>query len=360
MNHKSYWSCLALALLPACGNNTDAPEMTYGPLLNVLGEQLILPEHRAFVTESDALVGALQALSDAPSADTLSAAESAWRDARKGYRMLDAVQIGPDYDSHIADRIDVAPVDAAGIEALVSGSGALDDSAVGNAGGRKKGFLGLEYLLFSDPAGSDPAPALADDDAAPRRRSLAISIADEIAKSARDLDAGWEVDQDAFITQLETAGAGSQTYSSQRAAVDVLVNGVDFALEEIVGIALAYPLGRHNNGAPDFSKDPTQRSDNAVADMQSTLAGVTAVYSGTGFSSIMKTKSQKLDQTLLDELTSSQAALDAIPLPFVSAVTDDKSVVQAAYDATRALKNTWGQDAASILGATLKSDNDGD
>jgi predicted lipoprotein len=368
MNRRSSWSCFAglsaYYCLLGCGN-TGAPPQNYGMSLQYLTEQVILPEHQDFVSKADALVVAAQALSDDPSPDNLTAAQSAWRDARKAWRMLDAVRIGPDLTDRVSDRIDVSPVDAAGIEAIVTGTGAVDDHAVGVAGGKKKGFLGLEYSLFPDPsaAADTPAPALADDKASPRRRTFVLSMADEIKSSALELDNAWEPSGDNYAQQVELAGAGGTVYATQRAAVDDLVSGgVAGALELIVGVRLALPLGRKNGGTPDPTADPTWRSDSAVADMQATLAGVAAVYGGNGFSAVILGKSAALDQKVLGEIRDSNDALANIPAPFADAVVDTNGgTVQKAYDATQALKLTWNTDVSSALGATVKpSDTDGD
>jgi predicted lipoprotein len=359
------WSSLFLCACPllACGN-TGAPELDYGTLLQTLSTQVILPEHQAFAAQGDALVVAMQALSDDPSADSLSAAQSAWRDARKSYRVLDAVQIGPDLTSHVSDRIDVSPVDAGGIEAIVTSSAAVDDQAVADAGGKKKGFLGLEYLLFPDPsaaAGSDP-PALASDDAAARRRAYAISIADEIAKSAHQLDDAWEPSSGNFIEQIELAGKGGTQYPTQRAAVDDLVSGgVASALETIVHNDLALPLGLKSGGVSAPDQDFTARSDSAVADMQATLSGVIAVYQNDGFSAVVRSKSKALDETVQSEIADMSAKLDAISAPFTDALVNHTALVHDAYDSGRTLKATWDTDVSSALGATLKPpDSDGD
>ena len=60
--------------------------------------------------------------------------------------------------------------------------GNAPDRAVAAAGGRKKGFLGLEYLLFAEAGSDSPAPVLAEEDAAPARRALALAMAHEIRK----------------------------------------------------------------------------------------------------------------------------------------------------------------------------------
>src|SRR6478609_538142 len=187
-------SCLSALLCAWCVlgcGNTDAPARDYGPLLSKLSQQVILPEHQDFVAQADALASSAQALVDDPSTDSLESAQAGWRAVRKAYRTLDALHFGPGYTLHISERIDVAPAEPDGIEALATGSDIIGDSTISKAGGHEKGFLGLEYLLFADPS-TDRAPVLADDDAAERRRSLALAMAHEIQNSAHELDDSWE------------------------------------------------------------------------------------------------------------------------------------------------------------------------
>ncbi|HEX2672943.1 MAG TPA: imelysin family protein, partial [Polyangiaceae bacterium] len=190
-----------------CGN-TDAPARDYGPLLVNLSEQVILPEHQFFASEADALVTSVQALVDSPDADSLASAQEAWRATRRAYRILDALHFGPGYTLHISERIDVAPAEPEGIEALAAGTAEITDSTISKAGGREKGFLGLEYLLFVDPSTERP-PVLADDDFAQRRRALSLAMAHEIQKSAHQLDDAWEPGAGNYLGQLQTAGKES-------------------------------------------------------------------------------------------------------------------------------------------------------
>lgn len=350
--------CLFACLTLSCGN-TGSPPQDYGNLLQTVTVQVILPEHREFVSKAKALSDAAQAFVDSPDADSLAATQSAWRDARRAFRMLDALHFGTDTSVLIGATIDVFPIDSAGIEAMASGSGAVDDHAVNLAGGQKKGFLGLEYLIFS---GNDALPpALSDDDAAPRRRALALGMANEIVAWATRLDREWEPDQGNFVEQVQLAGKGGAFYATQRAAVDDMASGVGWALELVVGERLAQPLGRKNGGTVDPLLDQTRLSDNAAADMQASLDGILAMYDGEGFSSVIRGKSTALDDRVTGEFADGKAKLQAIPAPFASAVVDETPVVQAAFDSTSGLKKTWNTDVSSALGATVKpGDNDGD
>lgn len=349
----------ACLLLAACGN-TGAPAEDYGPLLIQLTEGVILPEHQAFASRADELEEATQSLAATPTDATLHDAQEAWRAARKAYRMLDAVKFGPGYSLHVSERIDASPSDFDGIETLAAAAEPASDATVAAAGGRKKGFLGLEYLLFAASDGSAPAPVLASDEAAPQRRALAFAMAREIAQSAHQLDAAWQPSGGGFGTDVEQAGQASSHYRTQRAAVNDLAGAVGAALEYIVRDGLRGPLGKSSGGIPAPELDLTPRSDNAVADMQASLAGVNALYQQ-GFSALIHSKSAELDRTVLAQLSESEKKLVAIPAPFAQAVVDHTLVVDAAYDATRALKATWNTEVSSALGASVQiSDGDGD
>ena len=357
MTHSQFSAVLGAVFLVACGN-TGAPAADYGPLLKNLTEQVILPEHQAFAARADALDSAVQVLASAPDADSLASAQLAWREARKGYRLLDALHFGPDYALHITERIDAAPADAEAIAAWIDGNEAVDVGAVEKAGGASKGFLGLECLLFSE---AGEASLASDEAGAARRRALAVSMASEIASSAHELDDAWDPRKGGFATDLELAGAGSRKYATQRAAVDDLVGGAAYALEWIVGVRLAPPLGKQTGGTPRPELDPTVRSDSALSDLQASLAGVFALYARPGFSTVVGARGAGLDQAVLGEFEGARAAFNAVPAPFSDAVANQTALVEAAYDAGRALKKTWNSDVSSALGATVKpSDNDGD
>ena len=356
-------SSLALALFVvlapgavACDDGTAAVETDYSALLRDVSEQVALPVHQAAAAKADVLVTALKGLETTPTQNSLQSAQNAWREARAAYRGLDAFTFGPLPQLAIDARVDVSPADPTGIEQSVSGTDELGADFVGRLGGKKKGYLAIEYLLFKGPGGD----VLASFVATPRRGTLARALGDEIAASMHQLLDAWDPAKNGWAKELTDAGKGGH-YASQLAAIDDLVGGGAFALESIVGLRLALPLGRKNANHPDPSEDPTLASDSTSADLAATLGSVAALYQTPGFTTLVRPKLAELDDKTVAQLEDCTAKIGAMPHPFATAVTQSTPVVQAAFAACKDFKLTWNTDVTSTLGANVKPlDTDGD
>ena len=351
----------------ACSDATGTSATDYTSLLQSLTNDVALPAHQKFAADADLLARAVADLQTAQNEDTLGKAQSAWRAARLSYRHLDALHFGPIFDLGISDRIDVAPARPTEIDPILGGTTPLDASVIAKAGGHAKGFLGVEYLIFSAKGNGAALAALQD----PRRRTVAKLMADEIASSAHELDDAWSKGPNAYAKLLATAGSNAR-YPSQRAAVDDIVGGVGYAFEVVVAIRLAAPLGRKSGGTPDPALDPTLASDSAQADMKGTLEGISALYIGSseargnpqtssGLANRVRVRSAVLADRVNGQIGDCGAKTASIPAPFGAALTTSTPSVQAAYDACKTAKLTWNTDVTSALGATLKpGDADGD
>lgn len=349
---------IAASVAVGCGDEgTAAPEVDYSALLKDVSEQVALPAHRAGAEKADALLAALRTLETAPSADALQSAQNAWREARAAYRRMDPFNgFGPVPELAIDVRIDASPADPGGIEQTVASADPISADYVGRLGGKKKGFLAVEYLLFK--ANGD---VLAGFTPGGRRGVLARALGEEIATTMHQLLDAWDPAKGGQGKDLTEAGKGGK-YASQLAAIDNLVGGGAFTLELVVGARLALPLGRKSkSGTPDAAQDPTLASDNAVADMAASMAGVQSLYQSPGFTTLIRPKLQELDDKAVAEMNTCMAKINAIPRPFGTSVTQNTAVVQEAFEACKAFKLTWNTDVTSTLGANVKPlDTDGD
>lgn len=330
------------------------PELDYTAMLAALSDDVALPAHKKVADEADALLVTLRALEAAPSADALANAQAAWRKARAAFRHLDAFTFGPLNTLAIDLRVDASPADPNGIETIVAGTDPIDAPFVGKLGGKKKGYLALEHLLFR---GKDGGDVLAGFEPNGRRGQLTRALGEDLTAAVHQLHDAWA---QGYAGELKTAGNGG-VYRSQRAALDELVAGGAYTLELVVGIRLAMPLGRKSSGNPEPERDPTLASDSGVADMLASMEGVAALYKDSGFSSLIRPAESGLDDKALAELADCQRKIAAIPAPYGASVTGQTAVVQAAFESCKALKLTWNTDITSTLGATLRPlDTDGD
>jgi predicted lipoprotein len=328
----------------ACEDTASQPQ-DYTSLLQALADETTVPNANGFATQADALVTSLKTLETTNDAASLKAAQEAWRATRKAYRLLDAEHYGPMTEQGTTDKVDTFPADPGALASLA----AQPTPGVAAAPNNAKGFLALELLLFS------PGNELAD----AKKRTLARTLGEDIAANAHALADAWTTG--GFATQLKTAGHGSTRYATQRAALDDVMAGVGYALELVVAVDLANPLGRQNAGQPDPKQVVAALSDNSVADMIATLDGVSAAYEGRGFNVITRSQSAALDDTFRSQLATCKSKLTALSRPFSSAIVSQTSAVTDAYEACKTAKNTWAAEVTSALGATVKpADTDGD
>jgi predicted lipoprotein len=146
------------------------------------------------------------------------------------------------------------------------------------------------------------------------------------------------------------------------------VNSAISAADLVTGAKSGKPSGTKSGGSPLPDQEESPRSDNSIADMRDTLDGLRSVYTGAyagadarGISDLVRAKNAALDDRGLAALEDARAKVAAIPPPFRTAITTQRPAVEAAYQATRTLKNTMSTVVATALATTLQfNDNDGD
>ena len=239
-------------------------------LLASVGTNGILPTLRAFVTAADGLAAATVAHRSAvdsaggrsaAGAATLPIAQQAWRDAMAAWQRAEVMQVGPAAPSSfpggqgLRDEIYSWPT---------TNPCRIDQEIVENDFERADFFAtelvntygldALEYLLFEtgpDNACDPPVDINADgtwdlikpDVLAQRRAAYAEVAARGVAARAAELRDAWEPDGGDFLGELATAGQGSATYSTARAALDDVFAALFYLELQTKDEKLAEPAG---------------------------------------------------------------------------------------------------------------------
>lgn len=359
----TYAAPLALGL-----TGCDAPtDYDAKPVLDDLVHVVILPTQAEAATRAAELHTASADLTEGPTADSLTAAQDAWRAARLPYRNSDAFAFGPIETQNLGSVIDWWPAKPDTIEANIAQGGTFDSAYVESLGTSSKGFMALEYLLF-DPAGGNDAVVMSlSGDPALSRRAYLAALAESLSVKVDALRAAWAEDEGGYAKEILLAGEGSKTFGTQKAAVDELVNQMVFQADNLLG-KIGKPAGKTNGGTPLPDTEESPRSDNSLADMLGTLAGIQSVYDGAyagadgmGISDLVRARNAQVDDRVRAAFADAKAKIEAIPPPFRTAITEHTAEVDAAYEAARTLKRALATEVVSVLGSTLRfNDADGD
>ncbi len=353
---------LSLTLL-SCGDSQGTALRS--AFLKGLAEDTILPTYRAFDTRTGALATALAALERTPTEATLTSAQSAWRAVREPWNVQEALHIGPSEDLHTGSSVSQVPSES-GIESLLAGTTPLTEAGLAEVGANRKGMLAMEYLLFDSANGNAAVLSrlTAGEGAGERRRLYLRLLGTELQTNATEVHAAWEPDQGNFVAQLAGAGTSGSRYTTQKEALDDVVNRLIASVEK-TELRLSKPLGFETGGTVRPAEEQTRRSDNSLAELKSALEGMEQVWNGAGgaggLSRVVAASNKRLDETVRGDLAAVRSALESIPPPLRTALLGHRESVEATRAALSNLRATLATEVVGNLGVTLKfNDNDGD
>ncbi len=345
---------VAVALAAACSSDTDGGTDGRRAVLEALADNVYVPLANEFRAGTPALIEAVGAVCDDPTGDALAGAQSAWRDARRPFKRLEAARFGPLAELRIDGAVDFWPARTDDIDAELTLETPMTQTYVSGLASTRKGLPALEYLLFAQ------SDRLAEE----RACAYAAAIAADIDVRAADLATAWGP----FRDELVTAGDGSSEYSKLSDALDDVGNALFGGVADIEGMKLAAPLGRRDGDVPQPDQAESRFADNAITDLLDALDGALAVYTSTygaatgpSLSAATASLSPQLDADVHATFDACRAAVLAIPPPLRTAVVDAPASVDEALACTKTLYDLLVVDVAGVLGLTPTfGDNDGD
>lgn len=369
-NGRTAPALVSLLAFFATGVGCDVPradDTAQRAVMHDLAYEVMLPIHVELEDEATALGAAVGAFCDAPSADTLDAAQEAWRAARAPWKHAEAFRFGPAEDLRLGSALDFWPARPDTIESAITAAPApVTAEHIASLGTSSKGLPALEYLLF------DPGGALASlggtDDVAKKRCGYARALGEAIGKDATALHQAWAPEGGAFVDEVARAGTGSKLFVTGQDGVARVVNLVIALLQQISENKLGGPLGVSTGTPPDSTAVESRFSDNSTEDLLGNLRGIEELYlgqhgehSGKGLSSLVRAQSAPIDDAVRKAIEDAKAKAAAIPGPLRLAIVNDPAQVQAALDSAKTVRRLFTADVASVLGVTVTlSDTDGD
>ena len=354
---RSFSLCLLAALAMACGSS--APDES--DVLISLTDAVIVPGYEATAAASSELRETLEGLCASPSADALSTAQQAWRDARTPLLRSEATWFGPFTDRRSEGLLAWPQTDPERIEAmLVNNPATTQDDVRNGLASTQRGLGAIEYLLFAP----DALDLLSDSSASRCRHLIALGLV--IESEANSILGAWTEGEDGDVpySGYFTGRASSSLITAQ--AVAELVRTQVFLIRTLVDMRLAAALGLREGG-PDLSAIPGGNAFNALDDLRNGVLGMRDMYvgadggDGLGISDIVEGLSAETDERMRERFENSLAAIDAVDMSLREAISERPEQVRAMHDRLSELQRTLSTEVVSLLGVSVGfSDTDGD
>ncbi len=338
----------SLAACNSKGASPVAPEpepgYDFSPILTDFADKTVIPTYKDLATVATELLTAVQNLKTNPSAATLATARAKWVASRSPWEKSEGFLFGPVDFSGFDPALDSWPVNRTDLEGVLGSGDPLTKTSVNNLANELKGFHTVEFLLF-DEGGSKTIK-----DFTPRQYDYLIAASELLKDAATSLHTSWIASGENFRAQVINAGAGSNTYTTQKAAVQEMVNGM---------IGIADKVGNGKIADPFTEKDTrlveSQFSFNSLLDFQDNIRSIQNVYLGgynveaVGLDEFVKSKDSALDQRFQAEIQAAITEIGKISFPFRDALATDSAQITAAQQAIATVQQTLEGDIMSLV-----------
>ena len=348
---KSFLACGALAatlIIAGCGDSTSGPDTSTAdarPVLQNISTNVILATYTKLDATAEHLLEHVIELAEDPNDDILDEAREAWREARTPWEQSEGFLFGPVDTKGIDPSIDSWPVNKADLDAVLGSDATLTKEYIDGLEGTLKGFHTIEYLLFGTGNNKPVASFTA------RELEYLVGVTRSFKGATAQLVSSWAPTGENFAAQLSNAGNQGSVYTSQKDALQELVEGMIGICDEVGNGKIGDPFSQQ-----DRTLEESQFSDNSNNDFQDNIRSVRNVYrgeyngtSGAGIGTLVAAKNPALDTRVRAEIDAAIASIGEMTPSFGQAIFNNKGKVEAAQDAILKLKTTLEGDVMNAV-----------
>jgi predicted lipoprotein len=345
---------LALSLFViGCGtddddDNQDQAYFDATTTLNDFANTVVLATYTDLDNKAGELLTAVKALAADTTQANLEQAQAAWKATRQPWEQSEAFLFGPVDTQGLDPALDSWPVNQVDLDAVLASGDPLTESSIDGLEDTLKGFHTVEYLIFRD--GNQRKAA----DITSRELEYLVATTENLKAKTAQLRHAWDLTGENFAAEVANAGTSSTIYTSQKAAMQEMVNGMITIADEVANGKISDPFNER-----DTTLVESQFSFNSITDFQNNIRGIQNVYmgkfttDGQGLNDFIASKDAALDTRFQTEVQTAIDAIGAIPDPFRDSISTGRSAVQAAIDAVSTVQRTL---EADILQLVLASD----
>lgn len=339
---------LSILFIFGCSKKDETPKPADEGLKPVLenSAKIITATYKDLNDRTQDLLVATQNLLKAPSEANLEIARTDWREARVDWEMSEGFLFGPVDNKGLDPSIDSWPVNKIDLDNVLGSNRVLTLATVRELEPTLKGFHTIEYLLFGEDA-MKPISAFT-----PRQFEYLVACVEALHEATTSLYNAWAPDKENFEGNLIFAGTDKSIYTSQKGALQDLVNGFAVIADEVANGKINDPFEEKN-----LTLEESQFSDNSKADFQNNIRSIQNLYTGK-FKNLIQgesignwvaTKNKDLDKRVQQSIQDAIDAIGAIPGTFSDAVFNNRPAVENAQKKVRDLQHIMQSEVLPLV-----------
>jgi predicted lipoprotein len=345
---------LAIAILVA-GVTPAQAEADHAAIAKQSLEQYIRPGYAHLAESTDALNQSVVALCRKPSEAALKETQKSFTATAEAWSLVEPIRFGPVTEQHRYERIFYWP-DPKGLGArqVREALGKQDQSVTEAASLAAKsvalqGLPALEYLLFSDGAGT---LAKGGGEGTFRCR-FAETIAGNVAGMAKDIASGWQ-DGAPYTKAYLEPGPANSAYHNEKEVTLELFKTFTAGIETVRDQKMAKALGpKPEQARPQLA--PFWRSGLSFANMADNLVSARELFAKGGFAQVVHDDSPGVEDSIVFDLNHAIEVLQGIDKPIAEAVhdVDIRAKLEALRVSLKAAATTAGDMISRGAGLTF-------
>ncbi|RFZ89968.1 hypothetical protein D0C36_23715 [Mucilaginibacter conchicola] len=331
------------------GSKPDESGFDKTAMLTNYADNLIIPAYTTLQTQVGLLETAVNTFLSTPNTTNQAALKPVFKETWLKYQNVSVDQFGPAETALLSNFLNTFPTDSAVVEGNI-GKGTY--SLTSNASINQQGFPALDYLLFNPHALTDFSA-----NAANRKKYVQDVLAALKTRVGTVLD-GWKGSYRATFIGNTKSDSGSP--------IAFLVNQFAFEMDQLKGPRIGWPYGKQSAGVMYPKNTEGFYSGISIALATENLSALKRMFNGNGSGKgmsdyLVALKQQKLSNDVMSQFDKAINSLKAIPDPYPTAMTNNKTQIDAAYREIQILLTLIKTDVASQTGVRITyQDTDGD
>lgn len=332
-------------------NTPDAPTLERQAFLTDIVENMLLPDHLAFMEQTIELEVAAEIFGESPTIANLENLQSAWIETTIYWKAINLFSFQDATPRLLYSSIEKHPANIISIEDFISTQDDISVEFIDKVPSTSKGFPAIEYLIFPEDGNNQTIiDQMNDID----RKDYLISLIGHLSFQAENLYLYYSPSGENYSAVIiESSSDGSDPEGS----VSLLTNFIIERIEDVRLMQIGKPLGKDNDGVPDPTSVIYYLSGHSLDFAIENMKSIRKIFLS-GFNDYLDSFEDQTDQEFLSQkidtlITDILDDLEAIDIPLQQAVVETPDDVEIVYQGLSDLYILFKVDMAYRFGLTI-------